>query len=93
MIDTLPLTTARDLARPLPLLLPQDIHDMRRVACLSMRELARRLGANLSTVSEWESGAKVPTRQHAQQLLTTCSERSVRLMRSAHGRAVCASGP
>jgi DNA-binding transcriptional regulator YiaG len=69
MIDTSPSVTARDLARPLALLLPQDIRDLRRLCALSMRELARRLDVNVATVSEWEAGSKMPTRQHVYELL------------------------
>jgi transcriptional regulator with XRE-family HTH domain len=63
------IDTPRDLARPLPLLLPQAIRDMRRLAGLSVRPPARRLGVNVATLSEWESGETVPTRQHVYELL------------------------
>jgi transcriptional regulator with XRE-family HTH domain len=44
---------------------------MRRVAGLSMRQLARRMGVSAVTVSEWEAGATVPTRAHVYRLLDT----------------------
>jgi DNA-binding transcriptional regulator YiaG len=71
MIDdtTLPVLSARDLQRPLPLLLPGDIRDMRRLCGLSMQQLARRVGVGVMAVSAWESGANVPTRQNVQRLL------------------------
>jgi DNA-binding transcriptional regulator YiaG len=69
MLDTLPQATARDLARPLALLLPQDIRDMRRLCALTMRGLARRLGVSVETVSRWERGDELPTRANTYKLL------------------------
>jgi DNA-binding transcriptional regulator YiaG len=69
VIDTLPPATARDLARPLPLLLPQDVRGMRRTAGLSMSELARRVGVSVVTVRQWELGEAVPTRANVHKLL------------------------
>jgi DNA-binding transcriptional regulator YiaG len=69
MIDTMVQASARELAKPLPLLLPQDVRGMRRVAGLSMRELARRLGVSVVAVSRWEAGADVPTRANVGRIL------------------------
>jgi DNA-binding transcriptional regulator YiaG len=70
MIDTLPQATPRDLARPLALLLPQHVRDMRRLCALTMRGLARRLGVSVETVSRWESGAELPSRANTYKLLS-----------------------
>jgi DNA-binding transcriptional regulator YiaG len=51
------------------LLLPSDITGMRRVAGLSMREFARRVGVSVETVSRWEASADVPTRANVGRLL------------------------
>jgi transcriptional regulator with XRE-family HTH domain len=76
----------RDLKRPLPLLLPADVTDMRRLCALSMRQLARRLDVNVDTVSEWERGSKVPTRAHTYKLLD-CFMVEMRTAGTIHSKA------
>ncbi|MHC4591649.1 MAG: helix-turn-helix domain-containing protein [Planctomycetota bacterium] len=60
----------RALGRRAPRLSPRRVQAIRREAGLSQREMAKRLGVSVNSVSNWETGRSTPRGRNAQKILS-----------------------